>query len=130
MPVTWTISHDEHLVVCAVEGEFSREDIERYLSAVAARGAMPYAKLIDMLYAQPGALSLGDVRALGKKMVAFSRQGPVGPLAFVIASEPDRFMASIFGQAEVWRAIAVFDTVPKAREWLAAETATCPSARP
>jgi hypothetical protein len=38
MPVKWSTSHEDRIVVAAAEGDASLEDLERYISAVAAAG--------------------------------------------------------------------------------------------
>jgi hypothetical protein len=45
MPVHWTISHPERLVVAVTKGDVSSSDIEQYFAGVTADGAMAYAKI-------------------------------------------------------------------------------------
>ena len=47
MPIRWTISHEERLVVATTEGVVTLKDVEAYLDALVVADAMPYAKLFD-----------------------------------------------------------------------------------
>ena len=92
MPVTWSISHEEQLVVAIAEGEVVRGDIDGYLSAMIAEGAMPYRKLFDLTFA-PMALAAADLRALGKRVTDYAKADPSGPRRR-IARPPDRHDAA------------------------------------
>jgi hypothetical protein len=67
VPVKWSISHEDRLVLASAEGEASMADLEEYISAVVAAGAMPYRKLFDTTYIAPGALRLAELRAILKE---------------------------------------------------------------
>jgi len=118
VPLTWSISHDDRLVMAAVSGEASGQDLEEYMSAVTAAGAMPYRKLFDATYAAPGSLRLSELRAFSRKIVAYAKEGRVGPLAIVVGSDLEREMAELFGQADAGRALGIFSDVLEARQWL------------
>ena len=47
MPIRWTISREERLVVATTEGVVTLKDVEAYLDALVVADAMPYAKLFD-----------------------------------------------------------------------------------
>ena len=47
MPIRWTISHEERLVVATTQGVVTLKDIEAYLDALVVADAAPYAKLFD-----------------------------------------------------------------------------------
>ena len=66
MPLKWSISHEDRLVLASAEGEASMADLEEYMSAVVAAGAMPYRKLFDTTYVAPGVLRLAELRAFEK----------------------------------------------------------------
>jgi hypothetical protein len=118
VPVTWSISHDDRLVLAAADGDCSFEDLERYISAVAAAGAMPYRKLFDATYVTPGTLRLAELKAFAGMMVAFAKGGPIGPGAIVVGSELEQEMAEAFARAGASRALAIFKDRSKARVWL------------
>ena len=119
MPVNWTISHPDKLVVAVAEGEVEHADVDKYLLALIAEGAMPYRKLFDVTFA-PLSMGLAELRALGKRVTEHARGGgSVGPLALVVGSELALDMARIFeAQARADRPLRIFDDVVKARAWL------------
>ena len=99
MPVTWWISHDDRLVLASAEGDISPGSFEEYMSALVAAGAMPYRKLFDVTYATPGAIRLAQLKEFASKVVAFAKQGAVGPLAIVVGSELEqRWLNSSLGR--------------------------------
>jgi hypothetical protein len=116
--VTWSISHEDRLVLTTVSGEASNEDLQRYMTDVAAAGGMPYRKLFDATYVAPGSLRLGEVRAFARAIVAYGKTGPIGPLAIVVGSELERELAELFGQADAGRALGIFSDAAQARHWL------------
>jgi hypothetical protein len=118
MPLTWSISHEDRLVSAAVSGEASGQDLQQYMAAVVAAGGMPYRKLFDATYAAPGSLRLSELRAFAKTIVAYAKEGAVGPLAIVVGSDLEREMAELFGQADAGRALGIFSDVVEARQWL------------
>jgi len=118
VPVTWSISHDDRLVLAAADGDCSLEDLERYVSALAAAGAMPYRKLFDATYVTPGTLRLTELKALAGMIVAVAKGRPVGPGAIVVGSELEQEMAEVFARTDVGRAMAIFKDRSKARDWL------------
>lgn len=118
MPVTWSISHDDRIVLVTAEGAVAFENIDDYLVAMAAAGAMPYRKLFDITYLAPDALRFADLKAIGKKVIAFATESAVGPIAIVVGSELLHEMAALFGEADVARPLAIFSERLKAREWL------------
>ena len=119
MPVNWTISHPDKLVVAVAEGEVEHADVDKYLLALIAEGAMPYRKLFDVTFA-PLSMGLAQLRALGTRVTEHARGGgSVGPLALVVGSELALDMARIFeAQARAGRPLRIFDDVVKARAWL------------
>jgi hypothetical protein len=118
MPVKWSISHDDRIVLAAAEGDASLEDLEQYISAVAAAGGLPYRKLFDATYVTPGALRLAELRAFSRKVLDLAKAGPIGPIAIVVGSELEQEMAELFGKTDAGRPLAIFSDVSKAREWL------------
>ena len=118
MPVKWSISHEDRLVLASAEGEASMADLEEYISAVVAAGAMPYRKLFDATYVAPGALRLAELRAFSKKILELAKTSPIGPIAIVVGSELEHEMAEAFGKVDAGRPLAIFSDTAKARQWL------------
>lgn len=104
MPVRWTISHEQRLVIAKTQGVVTLKDVEAYLDALVVSDAMPYAKLFDASDIDPQG-SDDDVMALGACMRAYVATLPGGPLALAAAPRP----------------VNVFQTVDEARDWLDAQ---------
>jgi len=118
VPVKWSISHEDRLVLASAEGEATLADLEQYMSAVEAAGGMPYRKLFDVTYVAPGALRLSELRAFAGKVIALAKAGPLGPIAIVVGSELEQEMAEAFGKVDAGRPLAIFSDTAKARQWL------------
>ncbi|MBX3503825.1 MAG: hypothetical protein KF889_30650 [Alphaproteobacteria bacterium] len=118
MPIRWTASPAERLVTAAVSGEATREEFERYLAEVHAAGAMPFRKILDLSFA-PMSLRAADIKALGRVMAEYAKDGPLGPLAIVVDADSTREASALYGQAaSVDRPFAIFGRPAEAREWL------------
>jgi hypothetical protein len=125
MPLYWTVSHEEELVVATMIGEITADELQAYLGAVIAERAMPYGKIFDLTQAGrltgKGPLSeVGDTVRLYDKM----KLGPIGPLAIVAPTEEAASSAMAFLEAaRAQRPAGLFGTVEEARSWLALERA-------
>ena len=52
MPVNWTISHPDRLVIAVAEGELTLQDIEQYLDGVVTSDVLGYRKIFDVTQTQ------------------------------------------------------------------------------
>ena len=121
MPVQWTISHPDRLVVAVAREQVTVSDIERYFAGVTADGAMGYRKIFEITHT-PAALSDENLRALGARVVLYAQHGQVGPLAIVAASDSSFERAKIFAAAATARRpLAIFRELHLARQWLDAQ---------
>lgn len=121
MPVHWTISHAERLVVAVARDQVTVADIERYFTGITADGAMAYRKIFEITHT-PTALSDESLRALGQRVVLYAQHGQVGPLAIVAASDESYRQAQTFAAAAAARRpLAIFRGQRLAREWLDAQ---------
>ena len=118
MSISWSINHEEKLVVASAEGEATITDLKEYLSGMIAAGGLPYRKLFDTTYIAPGALRLAELRAFSKGVLELAKAGPIGPIAIVVGSELEREMAEAFGKIDAGRPLAIFSDAAKARQWL------------
>lgn len=118
MPVTWSISREDRLVLVALDGEVQANDIQEFMSAMVTEGALSYRKLFDARYVVPGGLRLSDFKAFAGTVVAMAKDAPVGPLAIVIGSDMDRELAAAYGKADAGRALAIFSDLAEAQQWL------------
>jgi hypothetical protein len=121
MPVHWTISHQQRLVVAVAKDEVTVSDIEKYFAGVTADGAMSYRKIFEITHT-PSSLSDENLRALGQRVVLYAQHGQVGPLAIVAASDESFAQAKTFAAAaQARRPLAIFRELHAARQWLEAQ---------
>jgi hypothetical protein len=121
MPVHWTISHPQRLVIAVTKDEVTVPDIEKYFAGVTAGGAMAYRKIFEITHT-PAALSDENVKALGQRVVFYAQHGQVGPLAIVAATDESYAKARVFARAaDISRPLAIFREMHQARHWLDAQ---------
>lgn len=124
MPVHWTISHPQRLVVAVAKHEVTAADIEQYFAGVTASGGMAYRKIFEITHT-PMALSDENLMTLGRRVMFYAQHGQVGPLAIVAASDESYAQAEIFANATtVRRPLRIFRELHTARQWLDALTDT------
>src|SRR5476651_309931 len=118
MPVHWTISHPNRLVVAVTKDEVDAKDIEQYFAGVTAEDAMSYRKIFEITHT-PQALNEANLKMLGQRVVYYAQNGQIGPVAIVAASDESYAQAQIFAQAaQVSRPLQVFRELHAARRWL------------
>ena len=126
MPVHWTISHHQRLVVAVAKDPVTAADIEQYFAGVTAEGGMAYAKIFEITQT-PMAISEENLRALGQRVMFYAQHGQVGPVAIVAASDESYAQAETFASATtVSRPLKIFRELHTARQWLDAQTGTSP----
>ena len=125
MPVHWTISHSQRLVVAVAKDPVTVADFEQYFAGVTADGGMAYGKIFEITQT-PQALSEDNLKALGQRVMFYAQHGQIGPLAIVAATDESYAQARIFAQAaNVSRPLQIFRELHAARQWLDAQ-ATAP----
>lgn len=128
MPVHWTVSHPQRLVVAVTKDEVTVADIEQYFAGVTAEGGMSYRKIFEITHT-PMALSEENLRTLGQRVVFYAQHGQIGPLAIVAASDESYAQAKIFAEsAPVRRPLQIFRELHAARQWLDAQPLPAASA--
>jgi hypothetical protein len=121
MPVHWTISHPQRLVVAVAKNEVTVADIEQYFAGVTADGGMAYRKIFEITHT-PMALSEENLRTLGQRVVFYAQHGQIGPLAIVAASDESYAQAKVFADAATARRpLQIFRELHAARQWLDAQ---------
>jgi hypothetical protein len=121
MPVHWTVSHPNRLVVAIAKDDVTPADIERYFAGITADGAMAYAKIFEITHT-PAVLSEENLKALGERVIYYAKHGQIGPVAIVAASDESFSRAKVFAAAaKVPRPLAIFRELHAAREWLDAQ---------
>jgi len=120
MPMRWTISHDERLVMVTADGPITLLEIEAYFDALVLAGAQAYGKLLDGTTME-ARLSDADVMAIGARMSAYvkDQKWSGGPAAFVVTSRTNReFVKRFINLAAAPRSAKIFQMVDEARRWL------------
>lgn len=118
MPIQWTASHPERLVIATVSGEADRADFERYLAEMRDAGVMSYRKILDMTFA-PLALRAADIKALGRGIAEYGKLGRLGAFAIVVDAAATHEASALFGETtRVDRPFAIFAKMVQARAWL------------
>jgi hypothetical protein len=118
MPVHWTVSHPQKLVVAVAKDAVTVADIEQYFAGVTADGAMGYRKIFEITHT-PMALTEENLKALGQRVVFYAQHGQIGPIAIVAASDESYAQAQIFASAaQVSRPLQIFRELHAARQWL------------
>jgi hypothetical protein len=121
MPVHWTISHTQRLVVAVAKDPVTVADIEQYFAGVTADGGMAYRKIFEITET-PLAISEDNLQALGQRVMFYAQHGQIGPLAIVAASDESYAQAEIFAKAaKVSRPLQIFRELHAARQWLDAQ---------
>ena len=121
MPVHWTISHPQRLVVAVAKEPVTVADMEQYFAGVTADGGMAYAKIFEITHS-PLAISEENLKALGQRVMFYAQHGQIGPLAIVAASDESYAQAQIFANAAtVKRPLQIFRELHAARQWLDAQ---------
>lgn len=118
MPVNWTVSHPDRLIVAVAEGTVTLQEIERYLDDVITSNTLAYRKIFDVTQTQ-GHPPDEDMMILGARIRAYPAFGRFGALAIVASSDRSRWMARLYTQlAEVDRPIKIFRNREAAEKWL------------
>ena len=127
MPIQWTISHPNRLVIAVCRDTVSRTDIESYLDNVVVSDTLPYRKIFDMTHAEM-VLGDDDVMALGARIRAYAGLANLGPLALVASSPESYERARMFAVlADARRPLKIFSELHVARQWLDAQAPVKPS---
>ena len=121
MPVHWTVSHPQRLVVAVAKDDVTVADIEQYFAGVTAEGGISYRKIFEMTHT-PQALSEENLKALGQRVLFYAQHGQIGPVAIVAASDESYAQARIFADAAtINRPLQIFRELHAARQWLDAQ---------
>jgi hypothetical protein len=118
MPLRWTISPLEQMVVCVSQGTVTKDELMAYFKALEEAGASHYRKMLDA--------SGGECRLTGDEIgeiAAYVRslkwQGTPGPMAiFTGSSGNDEFLRAIGPLLRPGRRLRTFSTIHEARRWL------------
>jgi hypothetical protein len=118
MPIKWTISHPDRMVMMQADGEITLPEAEEYLDALVVADAMAYAKLVDCT-TMVTHVSDDEMMQLGARMRAYASVMKGGPLAFVVTSpELHDYVRRYINLAAAERPVKIVKTIDQARDWL------------
>jgi len=118
MPLHWTLSHPQRLVIAIAKGEVRAQEVEKYLAEIFAQGGGPYRKMFDVSQTQT-AFDEAMLKGFAETVRKHAAVGPIGPLAIVATSDESFGQARVFAEAAtVDRPIKIFREQHEARRWL------------
>jgi len=119
MTLVWSIDPEKRLMTAEADGEVTRADMDGYLDAMAAGGAMAFRKLFDGSRGET-AMTGEDMLALGVRIRGYQEsQGEMGPLAIVLALDKMELVRRVVGMLAIAdRPMKVFTSLSEARRWI------------
>jgi hypothetical protein len=122
MPITLQIHHPDRMLIGIVRGEITAQDLDGFVTEIAAANALRYRKIIDLMGATSGLTAEGLVafRQRIRDMGLPPKQR--GPIALVTDQELEelaRLFAELMGDE---RPVEVFASIHAARRWLNANS--------
>ena len=118
MPLHWTVSHPQRLVIAVAKDGVQAEEVETYLENVFAQGGGPYRKLFDVSQTRT-AFDESVLKGFADWVRRRAKDGPIGPVAIVASGDESFRQAGVFAEAAtVDRPIRIFREQHEARRWL------------
>jgi hypothetical protein len=118
MPLHWTISHPQRMVLAVAKGQVAPHEFGDYIAAVDEAKASSYAKLFDIT-GLTGDLGEALLKSVARAVQNSAAKGPLGPIAIVASSDRAFFQAQLYAQeASVARPLKIFRELHEARRWL------------
>src|SRR5437899_10090348 len=118
MPLHWTLSHPQRLVIAIAKGEVEPQEVDKYLADIFPQGRAPYRNMFDVSQTQT-AFDDSVLKGFAETVRRHAAAGPVGPIAIVAANNETFRQAAVFAEAAtVDRPIKIFREQHDARRWL------------
>jgi hypothetical protein len=118
MPLHWTVSHPQRLVIAIAKGDVQAEEVEKYLEDIFAQGGGPYRKMFDVSQTET-AFDETVLKGFAGWVRRHAVDGRLGAIAIVAASDESFRQAGVFAEAAtVDRPIKIFREQHEARRWL------------
>lgn len=118
MPIMLQISHPDRMLIGIVRGTVTRQDLDGFVSGIAAATALRYRKIIDMMGASSGltAEGLAEFRErIRHRALPPTEHGPIALIADKELAGLARAFAQLMGDE---RPAEVFPNIHAARRWL------------
>ena len=118
MPLHWTVTPLEHMVVCVFEGAVTVDDIIAYFAAIGEAKALSYRKIMDATRGEC-TLSEAELARLSGLIKAAASGGTPGPVAIVTGSSGnDSVVRNFRTMTPKGRPLRTFRSIHAARRWL------------
>jgi hypothetical protein len=118
VPLQWTISHPQRLVLAVAKGEVAADEFSGYVAAIEAGQAAGYRKVFD-ISGLSGGLDDALLESIGRTVRDQARKHPIGPMAIVAASDDSYLQALAYVQhVAADRPLRIFRELHEARRWL------------
>ena len=119
MPLDWTLDPDSRLMVAVATGDVTRREVETYLDAIIANGALAYRKVFDASQGDTS-MTAEDILPLAVRMRSFHDLGQMGPLAIILPPGRGKRLHRAVGiLAVAERPMRIFDDPARAYRWVA-----------
>jgi hypothetical protein len=117
MPLSWTISHPQRLVIAVAKGDVAPHEFGAYLEAMQPVGSYRKMFVVSGMTAVFDALLM---KTVGDAARAQAQRETLGPIAIVAETEPAYHSAMVYGDAArgIDRPIRIFRELHEARRWL------------
>jgi len=120
MPLQWNIDYVNHFVSVAAEGDVTRADVDAYIDAMDAAGAVSFRKVFD---GREGTSTMDreEMMAIAVRLRSYHDR-PMGGLAIVVPDDAAKIepIARILGiLASAQRPMRLFHSLPPAQRWIA-----------
>ncbi len=119
MSLVWTIEPEKRLMTAVAEGDVTHADMDAFLDAMAAGGAISFRKFFDGRLGDT-AMSPEDVLALGVRVRGYQQmERELGALAIVIPLDKMELVSRVVGILAIAdRPMRVFTSSAEARAWI------------
>ncbi|HTR85582.1 MAG TPA: hypothetical protein VMI56_13970 [Reyranella sp.] len=118
MPLQWTISHPQRLVLAVAKGEVAPHEFSSYVGAIDQAKASGYRKMFDIT-GLTGQLGDSLLQSVGRAVQEKAREEAIGPIAIVATSDDAYRQAAAYADfARVERPLRIFRELHEARRWL------------
>jgi hypothetical protein len=117
MPLSWTISHPQRLVIAVAKGDVAPHEFGAYLEAMQPAGG--YRKM----FVVSGLSTVFDtalMKSVGNAVRDHAQREPIGPIAIVADNQAAYVSAIVYAEAVqgLDRPIRIFRELHEARRWL------------
>ena len=124
MPLSWSISHPNRLVIAVAKGELEPHDMMNFVVGIDSANARPYRKMVDVT-GVTALFSAEKIRRFARLIRQREDESEVGPIGVVAGSPDVHRQAVLFARhARRNRHIKVFHEQHDARKWLDAVDAS------